>query len=98
MKKVLIVALMVVASTAQATSIDSAQRMIDNNFDTQDCGKVIKVANRNGGGEVAVCSNKEAFMLTGNSKMPLMKCSVLDKYRAKGIDLGVSTRECRGGV
>ena len=98
MKKTLFVALMVISGIAQATSIDTAQRLIDANFDPQDCGKVVKVANRNGGGAALVCSNKEIFMLTGNAKFPLMKCSALDKYRAKGIDLGVSTRECRGGV
>jgi len=98
MKKTFIVVSLAFAGVAQATSIDAAQRLIDTNFDPTDCGKVVKIATRNSGGEALVCSNKEVFMLTGNSKLPLMKCSVLDKFRAKGIDLGVSTRECRGGV
>ena len=98
MKKTVIILTLAFTGIAQATSIDTAQRLIDNNFDPADCGKVVKIANRNNGGEALVCSNKEVFMLTGNSKLPLMKCSALDKFRAKGIDLGVSTRECRGGV
>ena len=96
MKKVLIAGLFAVAGIAQATSISTAQRLIDANFEPRDCGKVIKVEDRRGGGKIAICSNKEVFMLTGNSKLPLMRCSMLDKFRAQGIDLGVSTRECRG--
>ena len=96
MKKVLIAGLIAVAGIAHATSISTAQRLIDANFEPRDCGKVIKIADRRGGGEIALCSNKEVFMLTGNSKLPLMRCSLLDKFRTQGIDLGVSTRECRG--
>ena len=96
MKKTLIVALMMLAGIAQATSINTAQRLIDDNFEPRDCGKVIKIADRNGGGKIAICSNREVFALTGNSKLPLMKCSALDRIRAQGHTNFPTTRECRG--
>ena len=96
MKKFVIGSLVFVSICANATSVGTAQSLINDNFEPKDCGTVTKVVQRNGGGELAICSNKEVFMLTGNRKLPLMKCSVLDKYRAMGIDLGVTTKQCLG--
>jgi hypothetical protein len=96
MKKFLITGLIAVAGIAQATSISTTQRLIDDNFEPRDCGKVIKIADRNGGGKIAICSNREVFMLTGNSKFPLIRCSALDRTRAQGHTNFPTTRECRG--
>ena len=96
MKKTLIVALLAATGVVQAATMQDAQRMIDANFDPQDCGKVMKIINRPGGGQTAVCSNRASYMLTGVSKFPVMRCDALDSARAMGYTNFPTTRECRG--
>lgn len=69
--------------------------MVDENFPGE-C-QVRLVYKRRGGGFGAMCSNGEKFMLYVLKGKPItLRCSMLDKYRAKGIELGVSTAECEG--
>lgn len=99
MSKTLLLALTLVAGIAHAQqhTTASAQRIISDNFKPADCGKVVEVYNRRGGGQAARCSNGEVYMFARyEGKDVAMRCSMLDRFRRQGIDLGVSTAQCIG--
>lgn len=98
---ILLVSISIFSGTSNAYelsyTVKDAQRIIDENFEPKDCGKVTTLYNRKGGGQSLICSNGETYMLAQiKGKSLAMRCSVLDKYKVQGIDLGVTTSQCMG--